>query len=53
MLLIFVFLPALVFSCCPPKQWQGKEYVAMGSVDTAGNKHYVEVRIHYRCTTKI
>jgi hypothetical protein len=41
--LALVVIPALAFSCCPPKQWEGRQYVAIGSTAKDGSSHYTEV----------
>ena len=41
--LALVVIPALAFSCCPPKQWEGRQYVAIGSTAMDGSSHYTEV----------
>ena len=41
--LAVVVIPTFVFACCPPKQWEGIEYTALGSTGADGKTHYTEV----------
>ncbi|XP_063431475.1 ependymin-related protein 1-like [Mytilus trossulus] len=42
-ILAVVVIPTLVFACCPPKQWEGIEYTALGSTGADGKTHYTEI----------
>ncbi|VDI40121.1 Hypothetical predicted protein [Mytilus galloprovincialis] len=41
--LAVVVIPTFVFACCPPKQWEGIEYTALGSTGADGKTHYTEI----------
>lgn len=42
-ILTVVVIPTFVLACCPPKQWEGIEYTALGSTGADGKTHYTEV----------